>query len=78
MSNNLVEVSIGKDDGVRVGDKLDVYRGGQYIGRINITRSEDDKAVGEILPTYSRGFILKGDRVDSRLNELYVKRPGAQ
>lgn len=78
VSNNLVEVSIGKDDGVRVGDKLDVYRGGQYVGRINITRSEDDKAVGEILPTYSRGFILKGDRVDSRLNELYVKRPGAQ
>lgn len=78
VSNNLVEVSIGKDDGIRVGDKLDVYRGGQYIGRVNITRSEDDKAVGEVLASYSKGFILKGDRVDSRLNEVYVKRPAAQ
>lgn len=78
VSNNLVEVSIGRDDGVREGDDLDVYRGGQYIGRINITRSKDDKAVGEILPSYIKGFIIKGDRVDSRLSELYVKRPTAQ
>jgi hypothetical protein len=78
VSNNLVEVSIGKDDGIRVGHKLDVYRGGQYIGRINITRSEDDKAIGEVMPSFSKGFILKGDRVDSRLNEIYVKRPSAQ
>ena len=78
VSNNLVEVSIGKDDGIRVGDQLDVYRGGQYIGRINVTRSEDDKAIGEVLTSYSKGFIVKGDRVDSRLNEVYVKRPLAQ
>ena len=78
VSNNLVEVSIGKDDGIRIGDQLDVYRGGAYIGRINITRSEDDKAIGEVLTTYSKGFIVKGDRVDSRLNEVYVKRPLGQ
>ncbi|MGN6134292.1 MAG: hypothetical protein ACTHOU_07295 [Aureliella sp.] len=78
VSNNLVEVSIGKDDGVRVGHQLDVYRGGRYLGRINIIRSADDKAVGEVMPSYSKGFISKGDRVDSRLNEVYVKRPAAQ
>jgi hypothetical protein len=78
VSNNLVEVTIGKDDGVRVGNELDIYRGGQYIGRIRITRSEDDKAVGEVVTSYSKGFIRQGDRVDSRLNELYVKRPTAQ
>ncbi len=78
ISNNLVEVSIGLDDGIRIGDQLDVYRGGQYVGRINVTRSVDDKAVGEILPQYSKGFIVVGDRVDSRLNEIYVRRPAAQ
>jgi hypothetical protein len=75
ISNNLVEVTIGKDDGIRIGDQLDVYRGGAYIGRINVTRSEDDKAVGEVLSSFSKGFIMKGDRVDSRLNQIYVKRP---
>lgn len=78
VSSNLVEVSIGRDDGVREGDDLDVYRGAQYIGRINITRSEDDRAIGEILTSHIKGFILKGDRVDSRLSEIYVKRPSAQ
>lgn len=78
VSNNLVEVTIGKDDGIRVGHTLDVYRGGQYIGRIKITRSEDDKAVGEVLSQYSKGFIRQGDRVDSRLSEIYVNSPSAQ
>ncbi len=76
VKDNLVEVSIGLDDGVRVGHKLDVYRNGQYIGRINITRSVDDKAIGEVLPSYSKGFILKGDRVDSSL--MYVKSSAPQ
>lgn len=78
VSNNLVETTLGRDDGVRPGHTLDVYRGGQYVGRIKITRSEDDKSVGEVLPQYSKGLIRQGDRVDSRLNEIYVKRPSAQ
>lgn len=71
VASNLVEVSIGRDDGIKEGHKLDIYRGAAYIGRINITRSVDDKAIGEILPAYSKGFILKGDRVDSQLNQIF-------
>jgi predicted nucleic acid-binding Zn-ribbon protein len=78
ISNNLVEVSVGKDDGIRIGHTLDVYRGGQYLGRLKVTRSEDDRAIAEVLPSYQKGMMRAGDRVDSRLSEMYVARPAAQ
>jgi hypothetical protein len=61
--NGLVEISLGRDDGIREGHQLDVYRGGQYLGRIEIRRTQDDKSVGQILPGFRKGFIQQGDDV---------------
>jgi chromosome segregation ATPase len=63
----LVEISLGKDDGLRVGHQLEVYRGSQYLGRIVIKRVNDDSAIGEILPGFRRGFIQPNDTVASRI-----------
>lgn len=65
---DLIEISIGSDDGLRRGHHLDVFRKNVYLGRIVIIDTEPDKAVGEILKEYRKGFIKKGDRVATKLS----------
>jgi len=69
--NDLVEISIGSDDGLQKGHRLEVYRvdgvSNPYLGRIEIVRTEPDKSVAKIDPNYRKGAIQKGDRVASKL-----------
>ncbi len=65
--NGLIEISLGRDDGLREGHQLEVYRGSQYLGRIEIRRTQDDKAIGQILPNFRKGYIQQGDNVSSKL-----------
>ncbi|MFO0012022.1 MAG: hypothetical protein ACK553_04700 [Planctomycetota bacterium] len=62
-----VEVSVGRDDGLREGHMLDIYRNGSYLGRIQLRSVEDDKSVGKIIPAFRKGFIQAGDKVASRV-----------
>ncbi len=64
---NLIEVSLGSDDGLKVGDKLDVYRDNAYLGRVVIRKTDVDRSVAEILPDFAKGTIRKGDRVATNL-----------
>ncbi len=67
-SSQQVVVSVGRDDGLRAGHTLEVYRGGQYLGRIEIKRTEDDKAIGQILTSFRKGYIQAGDKVAAKIN----------
>ncbi len=67
-SSQQVVVSVGRDDGLRAGHTLEVYRGGQYLGRIEIKRTEDDKAIGQILASFRKGYIQAGDKVAAKIN----------
>jgi hypothetical protein len=64
----LVEVSIGADDGIKAGDKVEVFRGNRYLGRLNIRETSPDKAIGEVMRSFQQGAIQEGDRVATRLN----------
>jgi len=64
---DLIEISLGSDDGLRAGHTLDVFRNNSYLGRVKIVRTEPDKAVAEILGAYRKGIIRKGDRVATKL-----------
>jgi hypothetical protein len=64
----LVEVSIGADDGLAAGNTLEVSRGDRYLGRIEILQTSPDKAVGRVDRRFQTGQIQEGDRVDTRLN----------
>lgn len=66
-SNGLIEINLGRDDGLRAGHTLEVSRNLQYLGRIKINRVEDNSSVGQILTGYQKGFIREGDKVDSKL-----------
>ena len=64
----LVEVSIGFDDGLREGHFLEVTRKGRYIGKLRVRNTTPNRAVAEILRDYTDGLMLEGDRVDTTLD----------
>jgi hypothetical protein len=64
--DNMLEVSLGSDDGLRAGHTLEIYRGSNYLGRAQILRADTDRSVGKILPGFKKGAIQKGDEVATR------------
>ena len=62
-----IQVSLGSDDGLQVGHTLEVYRGGEYIGRAVVKTVLPDHAVAEIVKAYARGIVQRGDKVTTRL-----------
>ena len=65
---DLVEISIGHDDGLKVDHSLDVYRDNAYLGRIVIRKTGPDRAVGQVQRDLQRGQIKRGDRVTTKFN----------
>jgi len=64
---NLVEISLGSDDGLKKKHTLDVFRNNKYLGKVQILRTAADKSVARILKSSVRGKIQKGDRVATKL-----------
>ncbi len=64
---NMIEVSLGRDDGVKVDHEFEIYRGAQYLGKIRILRTEDDKSIGGIIPGFRKGLIQQGDKVAAKI-----------
>lgn len=64
----LVEISVGSDSGLERGHRLHVYHDDTYLGQIEITMTEPDKAAAKILPEFRTGTIQRGDHVASKLN----------
>lgn len=63
---NLIEVSLGSDDGLRVGHTLEVYRDTKYLGRVEVLSTSSDRAAAKILTSFRKGAIQKGDDVATR------------
>lgn len=70
-AGGLVELSVGADEGLKRGDRLEVVRQGpdssRYLGAVEILQTEPDKSVAKIIPETRQGSIQKEDRVYSRL-----------
>jgi hypothetical protein len=64
--DNLVELSLGTDDGLRVGHTVEVFRASSYLGRVEVLSTSNDKSVGKILPDFRKGRIQEGDDVATR------------
>jgi hypothetical protein len=63
----MIEVDLGSDDGLRVGHKLEVFRGPRYIGRVVVLSTATDKSVARIDVDYTKTPVLRGDDVATRL-----------
>jgi predicted RNase H-like nuclease (RuvC/YqgF family) len=65
---DMIEVSLGSDDGLKKGHFLEVIRGSNYIGRLQVVSTEPDQAVARILKPYQKGPIRRGDRVRTKID----------
>jgi len=65
--DQLIEITVGADDGIRPGHTVDVFRGTRYLGRAAIIRSDPDRAVGQLLREFQKGQIQEGDDVATKL-----------
>jgi hypothetical protein len=69
-SRQLIEVSIGSDDGVTEGNVLFVYRIGEqnkYLGQIRLELVTPDRAVGVVVDRAKNGVIEREDYVTTKL-----------
>ncbi len=67
VKGSLVLISLGSNDGVRIGDELHLSRGENYVGTIRITKVEKDAAVGRTTDVKGSAFPPAGnDRVYAR------------
>jgi hypothetical protein len=60
VSGNLVEVSLGSDDGLQRGNEMQLYRANAHLGRVTITVTSPDRAVGQLAPFHEK--VQKGDK----------------
>lgn len=66
--NGLVEISLGGDEGLKTGHKLDVYRGATYVARIEVRDINPDRSTARVLKEFQKGQIQKGDNVSTKLD----------
>ena len=69
---NVVEISVGEDDGLRKGHKMEVVRMGggpaSYVGRLEVMRLEPNRAVCRVVPEMLKSPMQRGDRVFDKLD----------
>ena len=65
-SAELVQISVGSDDGVFKNLKMTVYRGSKFLATIQITDVYPDKAVGLVVEETRNGTIERGDNVTTK------------
>ncbi|HAN97525.1 MAG TPA: hypothetical protein DCQ98_08910 [Planctomycetaceae bacterium] len=64
----LIELSLGSDDGLRVGHRMDVFRDGKYLGAVVVKSVTDNSATAEIVPELNEAPIRENDRVTTQLD----------
>lgn len=65
--DNHVEITLGTDDGLRLGNTLEIYRGDKYLGRMQVLEAEPHRAIGKVMKEYQQDVIRNGDEVATRL-----------
>ncbi len=66
---DLVQISLGSDDGLAVGHQLRIYRltgNGAYLGKMELTYVEGDSSVGKVILKPKNGTIQRGDNVTTQ------------
>jgi len=58
-------ISVGSAQGVKPGMEFIVYRGGDYLGRLRITKVLPDQSAGQLVQT--RGVVRQGDSITDKL-----------
>jgi hypothetical protein len=66
-AKGLIEVSLGYDDGLRVGHRLEVFRDNAYLGFAVVEKTDPNKSVARIDEKSQKGKVEVRDRVATRI-----------
>jgi len=66
-SGQMIEITVGADDGLRKGHTVEIFRGQRYLGRAEIIRTEPDRAVARVIRKFQQGQIQENDHVATKL-----------
>lgn len=66
-SGQLIEITVGADDGLRKGHTVEIYRGQRYLGRAEVIKTEPDRAVARVIRKFQQGPIQERDNVATKL-----------
>jgi len=64
--DGLFAISLGTDDGIRVGHQLDVYRKDRFVGKGTVIKVEADLAAVQMNPDFKLDEVREGDHVTSK------------
>jgi chromosome segregation ATPase len=65
-TNELVEISLGSDDDLRIGHTLTVYSNEKYLGQIRLLEVTPDRSVGLVIAKQKNTTIKRGDNVTTK------------
>ena len=65
-NGGLFAISLGYDDGVRVGHVMDIYRKDRYVGKGTIVKTESDLSAVRINREFMVDTVREGDHVTSK------------
>ncbi|HMO13554.1 MAG TPA: hypothetical protein PKA83_05450 [Pirellulaceae bacterium] len=63
VTGELVEFSLGEDDGIKNGHTVDVYRDNRFRGSATVIRTFNNRAVARLIPEMTKSAIEIGDNV---------------
>lgn len=63
---NMVVVTLGLDDGLREGHRLEIFRGGKYVGSALVLKSDPNRASARLIPETMQKLVQKGDNVTTK------------
>ena len=66
-TKGIVLVSVGSDDGVQENFSFEVFRPGQYVGRVWVMEVYEERAICRIDSTMTKTLIMENDPVSTRL-----------
>lgn len=68
---NLIELSLGSEDGIRNNHYIDLYRGSNYLGRAVVTSTEGGhRSVAKVLKDGLRATVKQDDSFTTRLQYM--------
>lgn len=65
-NDGLFAVSLGTDDGIRVGHEMDIYRQDRFVGKGTVVNTNEDLAAVRINRDFMVDTVREGDHVTSK------------
>ncbi len=64
---DVIVLSLGTDDGLRVGHVVDIFRGDRFVAKAVLSNPEYNMSAARVMPEYRQALVKEGDVVSTKL-----------